>query len=98
MSEREGIAYDSATARHHETFDPTCEPGSDAVVSLVSELTGTDIDELESFKSVVDPIVFGALVRRDRRPIRISFVYHDHEVTVDTGGEIWIHNQQENHA
>ena len=94
MSEREGIAYDSATARHHETFDPTCEPGSDAVVSLVSELTGTDIDELESFKSVVDPIVFDAFVRRDRRPVQISFVYHDHQVTVDTGGEIWIQKRQ----
>ena len=98
MSERESTDNDSTTGRHHDTFDPTCEPGSDAVISSLSELTGTDIEELESFESVVDPIVFDALVRRHRRPIQISFEYHDHEVTVDTGGEIWIHEQQGDHS
>jgi len=94
MSEQERIDYDSTTERHHDTFDPTCEPGSDAVMSSLSELTETDIDELESFESIVDPIVFDALVRRHRRPVQISFVYHDHQVTVDTGGEIWIQKRQ----
>lgn len=93
MREQENIDYDSATGRHHDTFDPTHEPGSEAVVSSLSELTGTDVDKLESFDAVVDPIVFDALVRRHRRPVQISFEYHDHEVTVDTGGDIWIHKQ-----
>lgn len=93
MSEPERTDTAAATGWYHDTFDPTSEPGTDAVVSSLSELTGTDTDELESFDSVVDPIVFDALVRRRRRPIRISFVYHDHEVTVDTDGEIWIHKQ-----
>ena len=95
MTELENIASDSATDGKHETFDPACEPASDAVVSALSTLTGTAVDELESFESVVDPIVFDALVRRHRRPIRVQFVYHDHEVTVDSGGEIWIEPQQE---
>jgi len=98
MCEPEKIDYDAATRRHHNTFDPTCEPGSDAVISSLAELTGTDIDELESFKSVVDPIVFDALVRRHRRPIQISFEYHGHGVTVDTGGDIWIHKRQGDHS
>ena len=77
---------------YHVTFDPKSEPGSDAVVSSLAEATGTDPDELEPIESVVDPIVFDALIRRRRRPIQISFVYHGHHVTVDTGGEIWIQN------
>ncbi|PSP87174.1 hypothetical protein BRC87_12170 [Halobacteriales archaeon QS_4_66_20] len=77
---------------YHVTFDPDSEPGSDAVVSSLAEATGTDPDELEPIELVVDPIIFNALVRRRRRPIQISFVYHEHHVTVDTGGEIWIQN------
>jgi hypothetical protein len=80
--------------QYHATFDPTSEPGSDAVVSSLSEATGTDPDEMEPLESIVDPIVFDALVRRRRRPIRLSFVYHEHHVTVDTGGEIWIRNSE----
>ena len=80
--------------QYHATFDPMSEPGSDAVVSSLSEATETDPDEMEPIESVVDPIVFDALVRRRRRPIRLSFVYHEHHVTVDTGGEIWIRNSE----
>ncbi|PSQ10079.1 hypothetical protein BRC93_10815, partial [Halobacteriales archaeon QS_5_70_15] len=80
--------------QYHATFDPTSEPGSDAVVSSLSEATGTDPDEMEPIESIVDPIVFDALVRRRRRPIRLSFVYHEHHVTVDTGGEILIRNSE----
>ena len=80
--------------RYHVTFDPKSEPGSDAVVASVAEATGTDPDELEPIESVVDPIVFDALVRRRRRPIRISFMYHKHHVTVDTEGEIRIQNSE----
>lgn len=98
MSEQEGIEYDSTTGGYHATFDPTSEPGSDAVVSSLSELAGTDTDELESIKSVIDPIVFDALVRRCRRPIQISFVYNDHDVTVDTDGEIYIQKRQGDHS
>ena len=79
---------------YYTTFDPTSEPGSDAVVSSLSEATGTDPDEMEPIESIVDPIIFDALVRRRRRPIRLSFVYHEHHVTVDTGGEIWIRNSE----
>lgn len=80
--------------QYYTTFDPKSEPASDAIVSSLSEAIGTDPDELERIESVVDPIVFDALVRRRRRPIQISFVYHDHHVTVDTGGEIWIQNSE----
>ena len=80
---------------YHVTFDPDSEPGSDAVVSSLAEATGTDPGELEPLESVVDPIIFDALVRRRRRPIQISFVYHEHHVTVDTGGEIWIQNSEQ---
>jgi len=80
--------------QYYATFDPMSEPGSDAVVSSLSEATETDPDEMEPIESVMDPIVFDALVRRRRRPIRLSFVYHEHHVTVDTGGEIWIRNSE----
>ena len=80
---------------YHVMFDPNSEPGSDAVVSSLAEVTGTDPDELEPIELVVDPIIFDALVRRRRRPIQISFVYHEHHVTVDTGGEIWIQNSEQ---
>ena len=80
--------------QYYATFDPASEPGSDAVVSSLSEATETDLDEMEPIESVVDPIIFDALVRRRRRPIQLSFVYHGHHVTVDTGGEIWIRNSE----
>ena len=80
---------------YHFTFDPNSEPGSDAVVSSLAEATGTDPDELEPIEVVVDPIIFDALVRRRRRPIQISFAYHEHHVTVDTGGEIWIQSSEQ---
>ena len=80
--------------QYYATFDPMSEPGSDAVVSSLAEVTDTDPNEMEPIESVVDPIVFDALVRRQRRPIRLSFVYHEHHVTVDTGGEIWIRNSE----
>ena len=79
---------------YHVTFDPDSEPGSDAVVSSLAEATGSDPDELEPIEFVVDPIIFDALVRRRRRPIQLSFVYHEHRVTVDTGGEIWIRSSE----
>jgi hypothetical protein len=80
--------------QYYATFDPISEPVSDAVVSSLSEATETDPDAMEPIESVIDPIVFDALVRRGRRPIRLSFVYHEHHVTVDTGGEIWIRNSE----
>ncbi|RQG89555.1 HalOD1 output domain-containing protein [Natrarchaeobius chitinivorans] len=98
MSEQEGTEYVPAKEGYHATFDPASEPGSDAVVSSLSELTGTDPDELEAIDAVVDPIVFDALIRRHRRPIQVSFVYNDHDVTVDTGGEIWIQKREEDHS
>jgi hypothetical protein len=88
------IGDEHSSERSHVTFDPKSEPGSDAVVSSVAEATGTDPDELEPIESVVDPIVFDALVRRRRRPIQISFMYHEHHVTVDTDGEIRIQNSE----
>ena len=88
------LGNEHLSEQYHVTSDPESEPGSDAVVSSLAEATGTDPDELEPIESVVDPIVFDALVRRRRRPIRLSFVYHEHHVTVDTGGEIWIRNSE----
>ena len=89
------VTDEHSSERYHATFDPKSEPGSDAVVASVAQATGTDPEELESIESVVDPIVFDALVRRRRRPIRISFMYHEHYVTVDTGGEIRIRNPEQ---
>ena len=88
------VGDEDLSERYHVTFDPKSEPGSDAVVASVAEATGTDPDELEPIESVVDPIVFDALVRRRRRPIQISFMYHEHHVTVDTDGEIRIQNSE----
>ncbi|UPV77103.1 hypothetical protein M0R89_22055 (plasmid) [Halorussus limi] len=90
MSKDGNIGKTSARGRYHATFDPTSEPASDAVVSSLSEMTGTEPDKLESMESIVDPIVFDALVRRSRRSLQFSFVYHEHNVTVDTGGEFRI--------
>jgi len=94
MTRDEKTRQEHLSEGYYTTFDPTSEPGSDAVVSSLSEATETDPDEMEPIESVVDPIVFDALVRRRRRPIRLSFVYHEHHVTVDTGGEIWIRNPE----
>ena len=88
------VEDEGSSEQYHVTFDPKSKPGSDAVVSSLAEATGADPDELEPIESVVDPIVFDALVRRRRRPIQISFVYHEHHVTVDTGGEIRIQNSE----
>ena len=94
MTKDKKIGDEHISEQYYATFDPTSEPGSDAVVSSLSEATDTSPDEMEPIESVVDPIVFDALVRRRRRPIRFSFVYHEHHVTVDTGGEIWIRNSE----
>jgi len=88
------VRNEHLSEQYHVMFDPKSEPGSDAVVASVAEATGTDPDELEPIESVVDPIVFDALVRRRRRPIQISFIYHEHHVTVDTDGEIRIQNSE----
>ena len=94
MTRDKKTGHEHLSEGYYTTFDPTSEPGSDAVVSSLSEATETDPDEMEPIESVVDPIVFDALIRRQRRPIRLSFVYHEHHVTVDTGGEIWIRNSE----
>ena len=94
MSINGEVRDEHLSEQYHVMFDPTSEPGSDAVVASVAEATGTDPDELEPIESVVDPIVFDALVRRRRRPIQISFIYHEHHVTVDTNGEIRIQNSE----
>jgi len=94
MTKDKKIGDEHISEQYYATFDPTSEPGSDAVVSSLSEATETDPDEMEPIESVVDPIVFDALVRRRRRPIQLSFVYHEHHVTVDTGGEIWIRTSE----
>ena len=88
------VRNEHLSEQYHVMFDPKSEPGSDAVIASVAEATGTDPDELEPIESVVDPIVFDALVRRRRRPIQISFIYHEHHVTVDTDGEIRIQNSE----
>lgn len=79
------VRYEPETEVYRAAFDPESEPVSDAVVSTVSEITDAAV---ESIDAVVDPIVFDALVRRDRRPIQLNFVYNGHDVTVDSGGEI----------
>jgi hypothetical protein len=94
MNKNGEVGDEQLSEQYHVTFDPKSEPGSEAVVASVAEATGTDPDELEPIESVVDPIVFDALVRRRRRPIQISFMYHGHHVTMDTDGEIRIHNSE----
>lgn len=44
--------------------------------------------DTEPIDAVVDPIVLVALVRRHRRPVRLSFEFDDHVVRVDSRGEI----------
>ena len=95
MDIKEKIRDENLSDCYHVTFDPDSEPVSNAVVSSLAEATGTDPDELEPIEFVVDPIIFDALVRRRRRPIQLSFVYHEHHVTVDTGGEIWIQDSEQ---
>lgn len=94
MPADEGVGGEDLSGKYHFTFDPNSEAASDAVVSSLSEAIDIDPDELERLESVVDPIVFDALVRRRRRPIQISFVYHDHHVTVDTSGGIRIQHSE----
>lgn len=94
MTDSVGNGHTSATEMYHATFDPNSESASDVVVSTLWEMTGTVPDELEPIGSVVDPIILDALVRRQRRPIQISFVYNEHDVTVDSGGEIRIQNSR----
>ena len=95
MTDEAGAGDDAVAERYHAAFDPASEPGSDAVVATVAEATGTDPEDLEPIESVVDPIVLDALVRRRRRPIRISFFYHGYDVTLDTRGEVWLENAHE---
>ena len=90
MTEGRNVERGSPLGEYHTTFDPDSESGSDAVVSSLSEVTGTDPEELEPIGSIMDPIVFDALIRRQERLTRVSFVYHEHRVTVDTDGEIWV--------
>ena len=90
MTEGQEIERGSPIEGYHTTFDPDSESGTGAIVSSLSEVTGTDPEELEPIESVMDPIVFDALIRRQERLTRVSFVYHEHRVTVDTDGEIWV--------
>jgi len=73
---------------HRATFDPGTEPISDAVVRVVASVTGNEPSAIEPIEAVVDPIIFDALVRRQRRDMQISFRYHDQQVTVDSSGHI----------
>jgi len=94
MTRDEKVGSERLSEPYYVTFDPKSESGSNAVVASVAEATDTDPDELEPIESVVDPIVFDALVRRRRRPLQISFIYHEHHVTVDTDGEIRVRNSE----
>lgn len=79
---------DPEVETHRATFDPETESATDAVVRVVASVTGTETEALEPIESVVDPIVFDALVRRERREVQIRFVYQDQRVTVDSSGHI----------
>lgn len=85
---------DPDTETHRATFDPDTESVSDAVVRVVTSATNTEAETLEPIENVVDPIIFDALVRRERREIQISFVYHDQHVTVDSSGQIFVQPRQ----
>jgi len=78
---------------HRATFDAGSEPVSDAVVRIVSTVTGTTPEELEAIDEVVDPIIFDALVRRQRRDIELRFVYNGQIVTVHSDGQIAVREQ-----
>lgn len=79
---------DSDRSVYRASFDPDSEPVSDAVVWTLAEKTDQEVDELDPIDSVVDPIVFDALVRRRRQPIQVSFAYSGHRVSVESSGEV----------
>jgi len=81
---------------HRAVFDPDTESVSDAVVRVVASVTGAETEALEPIETVVDPIIFDALVRRNRRELQISFVYQNHHVTVDSSGHIIVQPCQAN--
>lgn len=88
-------AQESAVTKQHGTFDPNADPVCDAIVAALAGAIGSDPGELEPLESVVDPHVFDVLMGGKHRPVRLSFDYHDHEVTVDTDGEIWAEKRPE---
>lgn len=88
------IRFDSDRGIYRASFDPDSEPASDAVVWTLAEITGQEVAELEPIESIVDPIVFDALVRRRRQPIQVSFTYNGHEVTVESQGEVIVQSVQ----
>jgi hypothetical protein len=88
------LRFDSDEATYRASFDPDADSASDAVVQTLAAITDQSADELEPIRSVVDPIVFDSLVRRQRRPISVKFVYSGHEVTVESGGEIVVREAQ----
>lgn len=83
-----GIRDDAQGELYRASFDADAESVSDVVVRTVSAVTGEEGEQMEPIDSVVDPIIFDALVRRRRRDIELSFTYHGHEVVVDSDGEI----------
>jgi len=84
----ESVQYDSSRELYRASFDSDAEPVSDVVVRTVAAVTGESVEDLEPIDTVVDPIIFDALVRRRRRHIELSFTYHGHKIIVDSDGEI----------
>ena len=88
------IRFDSDRGIYRASFDPDSEAASDAVLWTLAEITDQEVDELEPIESIVDPIVFDALVRRHRQPIEVSFAYNGYDVTVKSQGEVVVQSVQ----
>lgn len=75
---------------YRTSFDPDAESASDVVEAALDAVANENDGPVDSIDSIVDPIVFDALVRRARAPIDVTFDVVDYEVTVESSGDIAI--------
>lgn len=93
-SKREVVNFNPESGMYHVTYDYPTEPPSIAVPRALAELTDrgvTDLDPLYD-ASNVDPDaldeMFRPTARGDRRDVKVTFTYHDYEITVKHYGRI----------
>lgn len=90
MTNNGRVGSESPPTVHRTSFDPDTESASDAVEAALDAVTNENGETVDSIDSIVDPIVFDALVRRARAPIGVTFDMGGYEVTVESSGEIAI--------
>lgn len=94
---RDRVRYDPAAELYHVQYN---EEDTDELASIivrsVAAVTGKPPLEFEPLYTVIDPDALGQVFEKSSRSseihgeVDVTFGFASHEITIESGGEIWI--------